>query len=143
MADTHVQNTPEKQQITVDNLSKKIQETTNELNQLKKWLNNLSVEELQEKADKLSEIENTILEYSDELSDLEQDWSISVSKSQLNALKSQLNTLTSSKDIVQAQIENRTRAKLDSLKWNIAQVQSIIAREMNANIDNIHIMNKN
>lgn len=124
MADTHVQNTPEKQQITVDNLSKKIQETTNELNQLKKWLNNLSVEELQEKADKLSEIENTILEYSDELSDLEQDWSISVSKSQLNALKSQLNTLTSSKDIVQAQIENRTRAKLDSLKWNIAQVQS-------------------
>jgi hypothetical protein len=35
MADTQIQNTPDIHQVTVDELSNKIQETTNELNQLK------------------------------------------------------------------------------------------------------------
>ena len=124
MADTQTQNTPETQQVTVDELSNKIRETTNELNTLKNWLSNLSAEELQQKADELSDIEHTIAECMEDLSCLEKDWSASISKSQLDTLRSQINTLTTSKDAVQAQIENQTRAKLDSLKWNIAQVQN-------------------
>lgn len=124
MADTHTQNTPEIQQVTVDDLSRKIQETTNELNQLKNWLSNLSAEELKQRADELSDIEQTISECMDDLSSLEKDWSASISRSQLDALRSQINTLTISKDAVQAQIESQTRAKLDSLKWNIAQAQN-------------------
>ena len=124
MADTQTQNTPETQQVTVDELSNKIRETTNELNTLKNWLSNLSAEELQQKADELSDIEHTIAECMEDLSCLEKDWSASISRDKLDGLRSQINTLTTSKDAVQAQIETQTRAKLDSLKWNIAQSQN-------------------
>ena len=121
MADTQIQNTSEIQEITVDDLSKKIQETTNELNQLKNWLNNLSVEELQQKADELSDIENAILEYSEDLSNLEKDWSVSIDKHQLNILKSQINTLTASKDGVQKQIEQQTTEALTKLNQTVTK----------------------
>lgn len=124
MADTQTQNTPETQQVTVDELRNKIRETTDELNTLKNWLNNLSAEELQQKASELSDIEHTISECMEDLSNLEKDWSASISRDQLDGLRSQINTLTTSKDVVQAQIETQTRAKLDSLKWNIAQSQN-------------------
>jgi len=120
MADKQTQNTAEAQQITVDDLSNKIKETTNELNQLKSWLNNLSLEE---QNDKLSDIENAILECSEDLATLEKDGSSTISKTQLNTLKTQINTLTSAKESLQKQIEAQTKKEIDNLKWNIAQAQ--------------------
>ena len=120
MSGNQTQNTAEAQEITVDDLSNKIKETTNELNQLKSWLNNLSLEE---QNDKLSDIENAILECSEDLATLEKDESSTISKTQLNTLKTQINTLTSAKESLQKQIEAQTKKEIDNLKWNIAQAQ--------------------
>ena len=121
MADTQIQNTPDIQQVTVDELSNKIKETTNELNQLKDWLSNLSLEQ---QNDRLSDIENAILDCSEDLAALEKDWSASITKVQLDSLKSQINTLTAAKDALQKQIEDQAKKEMDNLKWNIVQAQN-------------------
>lgn len=120
MADKQTKKTPEIQ-VTVDELSNKIKETTNELNQLKNWLNNLSLEQ---KNDKLSDIENAILECSDDLAALEKDGSISIDKKKLNTLKSQIDTLTTSKEILKKQIEKQTDEALSELNKSVTQSEN-------------------
>lgn len=118
MADTQIQNTPDIHQVTVDELSNKIQETTNELNQLKNWLSNLSLEQ---QNDKLSDIENAIMDCSEDLANLEKDGTVSIDKEKLNTLKLQINTLRTSKDVVQKQIEQQTIEALNKLDQSVAQ----------------------
>ena len=118
MANTQTNNAPDIQKVSVDDLSKKIKETTDELNQLKKWLSNLSLEQ---QNDKLSDIENAILECSEDLASLEKDWSVSVNKKQLNTLKSQINTLTSSKETLKNQIEKQTTDALTKLNQTVTK----------------------
>ena len=107
--------------LSMEDLSKKIQSVTDELNQLKNWLNTLSIEE---QNNKLADIENTILECSDDLTSLETDWSISIDKRQLDSLKSQIQVLTSSKDTLKGQIERQTEEALAKLNEIVTQSPS-------------------
>ena len=111
---------PEIQQVSFDDLSKKIQETTDELNKLKNWLNNsssnqLDITQLRQQSDKLSSIEITILECSYALINLEKDWSLAVEKAQLDELKSQIDALNLSKESIKKQINTQTEAALAEL----------------------------
>ena len=116
MAD--MQDTPEMQQISVDDLSKKIKETADELNQLKNWLNNFSLEQ---QNNQLADIENAILECATDLATLEKDGYTSIDRMQLDTLKSQIDTLISSKETLKKQIEKQTQEALANLNQSVTQ----------------------
>ena len=115
------QNPEIKEQLSLDELSKKIQETNDELDQLKNWLNTLS---LQEQTQKLSEIETTLLEYSEDLASLEISGAISIDQKELNELKSKVNILKSQKESLKKQIEAQTKLAIDELNQAVTQSQS-------------------
>jgi cob(I)alamin adenosyltransferase len=76
---------------------------------------------LEQQNDKLSDIENAIMDCSEDLANLEKDGTVSIDKEKLNTLKLQINTLRTSKDVVQKQIEQQTIEALNKLDQSVAQ----------------------
>lgn len=113
-----IQNAQELEKVSIDDLSKKIKETTEELDQLKNWLSKFSIEQ---QNCRLSEIENAILECSQDLFSLEQDWSILVDKKQLEELKLQIDKLRSNKEDLKKQIETQTNIALTELNQSVTE----------------------
>ena len=95
MSGTDATNPEIQQDISVDNLSKKVEDATNELNQLKNWLNVYSIEEQDRR---LTEIEDSILDCTQDLQQLETETLSNSDKQELNKLKTKINTLKSSKE---------------------------------------------
>ena len=79
----------------IDDLTQKIQSISEDINQLKKWLNTLTIDQQNEEIDI---IEKTISECLDELTNLEIDGESSIDKKQLEELKIQIDKLTESKE---------------------------------------------
>ena len=97
--------------LSMEMLSKKIQDATEELNQLKQGLNNLSLEE---QNNRLAELEASIFDCSESLEELENDNATTVKQEQLNALKSQVDTLKSEKESLKQQIETQIRTEMET-----------------------------
>lgn len=122
MSDTpQTQTSAEVQSVTVDDLSKKIQDTTKELDQLKNWLNIYTFEEQDRR---LSEIEDSILDCTQDLQQLETEALSNSDKDELKKLKSKIDALKSSKDQLKQQIERETKTAIDALSQEVAQSQS-------------------
>ena len=121
MSGTDATNPEIQQDISVDNLSKKVEDATNELNQLKNWLNVYSIEEQDRR---LTEIEDSILDCTQDLQQLETETLSNSDKQELNKLKTKINTLKSSKEQLKQQIERQTRAEIETLSQEVAQSQS-------------------
>lgn len=98
--------------LTIDELSRKIQDANTELQELKNLLDDLSIEE---KSNRLEDLENTILLCSQDLEDLETDSSASVDREELSRLKSQVDVLRQEKDNLQRQISNQATAEMSEL----------------------------
>ncbi len=115
------QNPEVQEQISMTEISNRIKEVTNELNQLKNSLNELSLEE---KNEKIAEIESTILDCSHDLEALEISRNISIDQKELNELKSKVNILKSQKESLKKQIEAQTKLAIDELNQAVTQSQS-------------------
>ena len=102
--------------LSMEELSKKIQDATKELNQLKQGLNNLSLEE---QNSRLAEIESSIFDCSESLEELENDNAITVNQEQLNVLKSKVNVLKSEKESLKQQIEIQVRTEMEALTKSV------------------------
>ena len=102
--------------LSMEELSKKIQDATEELNQLKQGLNNLSLEE---QNSRLAEIEASIFDCSESLEELENDNATTINQEQLNALKSQVDILKSEKESLKQQIETKVKTEMEALNKSV------------------------
>lgn len=121
--DTKVETQQQKDQdqVSLEELSKKVKDTTKEVNQLKNWLNIYTIEE---KDRRLSEIEESILDCTQDLQYLETETLSNTDKDELKKLKVQIDSLKSSKDDLKQKIEKETKTAMDALSQEVAQSQS-------------------
>ena len=122
MPDTKIESTTQTKQerVSMEELSNKIKETTDEFNQLKKGLNVYTIEEQDRR---LSDIEESILDCAQDLQYLETETLNNAEKDELKKLKSQIDVLKSSKDQLKQQIERQTRAEIETLNQEVAKSQ--------------------
>jgi len=106
---------------SIDDLSKKIQDTKKEVNQLKNWLNVYSIEEQDRR---LSDIEESILDCTQDLQQLESETLSETEKKELKNLKSKIEELKSSKEQLKQQIERETRSEIETLSQEVSQTQA-------------------
>lgn len=112
----------------IDDLTQKIQSISEDINQLKKWLNTLTIDQQNEEIDI---IEKTISECLDELTNLEIDGESSIDKKQLEELKIQIDKLTESKENIKEEIKVQTSESLNELNQTVSQ--SELQSDLNQN----------
>jgi hypothetical protein len=84
----------------------------------------LNVYSIEEQDRRLAEIEDSILDCTQDLQHLETETLSNTEKDELNRLKTKINTLKSSKEQLKQQIERQTRAEIETLSQEVAQSQS-------------------
>jgi cob(I)alamin adenosyltransferase len=84
----------------------------------------LTVYNVEEQDRRLSEIEESILDCTQDLQHLESETLSNTEKNELKKLKSQIDGLKTSKEQLRQQIERQTRAEIETLNQSITQQQA-------------------
>ena len=113
--------TEQSETLLVEELSRKILDVTQELNQLKNWLDDLSMEE---KNTRLVGIESLIIDCSENLEDLESDTTTFRNKGELQELRVKVDTLIWQKEELRNQIGAQTQDLVDESNQSLAENQN-------------------
>jgi len=112
--------TEQSETLLVEELSRKISDVTQELNQLKNWLDDLSMEE---KNTRLVGIESLIIDCSENLEDLESDTTTFRNKGELQELRVKVDTLIWQKEELRNQIGSQIQS-VDGSNQSVTENQN-------------------